>query len=47
VVFGVPVRHVHAHVGLFSLADAESCVRLVVEMLKRLDKGTVEGFTRL
>ena len=46
VVFGVPVRHVHAHVGLFSLADAENCVRLVVEMIKRLDKATVEGFTR-
>ena len=45
VVFGVPARHVHSHVGLFSIADAENCVRLVIEMIKHLDKATVEGFT--
>ncbi len=42
---GVPVRHVHAHVGLMSLTDAEDCVSLVVEVAKRLDKRTVRGLT--
>ncbi|HEX7391373.1 MAG TPA: M42 family metallopeptidase [Thermoplasmata archaeon] len=46
VVFGVPARHVHSHVGYFSLADAENSVKLVVEMIKHLDKDTVEGFTK-
>jgi putative aminopeptidase FrvX len=47
VVLGVPARHIHSHVGLFSMADAENCVKLIVEVLKRLDKETVEGFTRM
>ncbi len=47
VALGVPARHVHSHVGLFSMADAENCVRLVVEVIKQLDKKTVEGFTKL
>ena len=42
---GVPVRHVHSNVGMFSMTDAEDCVRLIVEVAKRLDKKTVDGFT--
>lgn len=45
IALGVPARHVHSHVGLFSMADAENCVRLIVEVIKRLDKKTVDGFT--
>jgi len=44
---GVPVRHVHSNVGLCSLTDAEDCVRLIVEVVKCLDKGTVNGLTKL
>ena len=47
VVIGVPTRHIHSHVGLLSLEDAENAVRLVVELIKRLDKETVESFTAL
>jgi endoglucanase len=44
VVLGVPTRHIHSHVGLFSLEDAENGVRLLIELLKRLDQKTVESF---
>ena len=46
VVLGVPTRHIHSHVGVFSINDLENCVRLVVELIKRLDKKTVDGFTK-
>jgi putative aminopeptidase FrvX len=44
VVLGIPTRHIHSHVGLFSLQDAENGVRLLIELLKRLDQKTVESF---
>ncbi len=47
VVIGVPTRHIHSHVGLFSMADAENCVKLIVEAIKKLDKKTVAGFTEV
>ena len=47
VVISVPTRHIHSHSGLLSLKDAENTVRLVIELLKRLDEKTVEGFTAL
>jgi len=45
VVIGVPTRHIHSHVGLLSLEDAENAVKLVIELIKRLDKERVESFT--
>lgn len=45
IVIGVPTRHIHSHVGLFSLSDLESCVKLSIELVKGLNKKTVEGFT--
>jgi endoglucanase len=47
IVIGVPTRHIHSHVGLFSFQDAENAVKLIGEVLKRLDKETVENFTKL
>jgi len=47
VVISVPTRHIHSHVGLFSLEDAENAVKLVVELIKRLDRETVESFTAI
>lgn len=46
VALGVAARHVHSHVGMISMTDVEDCVKLVVEVVKRLDKKTVEGFTQ-
>jgi len=47
VVISVPTRHIHSHVGLFNLEDAENAVKLVIELVKKLDRKTVEGFTRI
>ena len=47
VVVSVPTRHIHSHVGYLSLEDTENAIRLVIELLKRLDAETVEGFTAL
>ena len=46
-VIGVPVRHIHAHAGIMSLNDVENTSKLLVEVIKRLDKKTVEGFISL
>ncbi len=47
VVISVPTRHIHSHVGLLSLDDVENAVKLVIELIKRLDKKTVESFTSI
>lgn len=47
VVISVPTRHIHSHVGLFSLEDVENAVKLVTELVKRLDTETVKGFTAI
>lgn len=47
VVLTVPTRHIHSPVGLLSLKDTENAVRLVVELVKRLDHETVKSFTAL
>ncbi|OYT49247.1 peptidase M28 [Candidatus Bathyarchaeota archaeon ex4484_231] len=45
VVISVPTRHIHSHVGLLSLEDTENAVKLIIELIKRLDKKTTEEFT--
>lgn len=44
VVIGVPTRHIHSHVSLVNLEDVENTIRLVIELVKRLDRDTVESF---
>ena len=44
-VITVPTRHIHSHVGILSLEDVENCIKLVMEVAKRLDAKTVEGLT--
>lgn len=44
-VITVPTRHIHSHVGLLSLKDTENAIRLIMELVKRLDAETVEKFT--
>jgi len=45
IVMSVPTRHIHSHVGVFSMNDLDNCVKLLIEVVKRLDKKTVDGFT--
>jgi putative aminopeptidase FrvX len=42
---GVPTRHIHSHVGVIDTADIDSTLKLVIELVKALDKKTVEGLT--
>ena len=46
-VIGVPTRHIHAHAGMLSLSDAENAVKLLVEVVKRLDRKKADSFTSL
>jgi endoglucanase len=46
-VISVPTRHIHSHVGLLSLEDTENAVKLIIELVKMLDKKTVESFTAM
>jgi len=41
IVIGVPTRHIHSHVSIAHLDDIANAVKLVVELVKRLDEATV------
>jgi endoglucanase len=43
---GVPARYIHSHVSIIDRRDFESTVRLLVAVVKRLDKKTVDGLVR-
>jgi len=47
IVIGVPTRHIHSHVGVVHKEDVKNAVRLVIELIKRLDEATVKSFTEL
>ncbi|MEM0448641.1 MAG: M42 family metallopeptidase [Methanomassiliicoccales archaeon] len=47
IVIGVPTRHIHSHVAMIDTADLESTLRLSVELVKALDRGTVESLTQI
>jgi putative aminopeptidase FrvX len=40
---GVPARYIHSHVSMISRRDFEATVKLLVTLVKRLDRKTVEG----
>ncbi len=44
-VIGVPTRHIHSAASIMSLSDVRNAVRLVLEMVKRLDAETVRKLT--
>jgi putative aminopeptidase FrvX len=45
VVVGPPVRYIHSHNSIMSRTDYNSTVKLVVELIKRLDQKTVKSLT--
>ncbi|MHA1584581.1 MAG: M42 family metallopeptidase [Promethearchaeota archaeon] len=45
--FGVATRYVHTHHSMLDLADVENTIKLLIEIIKRLDQTTVESFTRI
>ena len=44
-VIGVPTRHIHSHVGIVHREDYDQAVRLIVEVIKKLDQETVTALT--
>jgi len=47
IVINVPTRNIHSHVGLASLEDAENAVKLLLDLIKKLDLETVNNFTTI
>ena len=43
---GVPARYIHSHVSIIDRRDFESTVRLLLAVIKQLDKKTVDRLTR-
>jgi endoglucanase len=43
---GVPVRYIHAHNSIMHRGDYDASIKLVIELVKALDKKRVESFTR-
>ena len=47
VVIGIPTRHIHSHVGILSLKDAEDAIKLAIELTKTVDEEKVNSFTAI
>jgi len=46
IVVGVPTRHIHSHESLVDLRDVDETIKLMLELVKRLDSKIVDGFTK-
>jgi len=43
---GIATRYIHSHTGIIHKKDFENLVKLITEMVKKLDAKTVKSFTR-
>jgi putative aminopeptidase FrvX len=43
----VATRHIHSHVGVIDLEDVESNLKLLVELVKALDRETIDELVRV
>ena len=41
----IPSRYIHSHTSMISKSDYENTVKLLVEVIKKLDKSTVDAIT--
>jgi len=46
-VLGVPTRHIHSSVSVADLSDFNAALKLLIEMVKVLDKEMVDGLVRI
>jgi putative aminopeptidase FrvX len=46
-VLGAPTRHIHSNLSIIDISDLEAMLRLLKEMVKALDKKTVEALVEL
>jgi len=42
---GIPTRYIHSHHGMLDFEDVENAVRLLIEVLQKLDEKAVASFT--
>jgi putative aminopeptidase FrvX len=42
---GIPTRYIHGHVGIIQRDDYDNAVKLLVEVLKKLDQKELEKIT--
>ena len=47
IVISIPTRHIHAHYGIIDLNDVNNAIKLILELVKRLDKNKIESFTKI
>lgn len=45
IVIGAPVRYIHSHNGILCRTDYDNTIKLVAELVKKLDAKTVKSFT--
>jgi len=45
IVIGAPVRYIHSHNGILCRTDYDNTIKLIVEMVKKLDAKKVRSFT--
>ncbi len=45
VVIGVPARHVHSHISIINRSDYDNALKLLLAVLRKLDRKTVQGLT--
>jgi len=43
---GPPARYIHSHASIMDAADFDGAVKLLVEVIRRLDRKTVDSFTQ-
>ena len=46
VVIGVPARYIHSHNSIIAVPDYLHTLDLILALITRLDRATVESFTR-
>ncbi|HUU43426.1 MAG TPA: peptidase M28, partial [Planctomycetota bacterium] len=42
---GIPTRYIHSHAGILHADDYDNAVKLLVALVRRLDRKTVAGLT--
>jgi len=47
IVLGISTRHIHSHNGILDLGDVEKAIKLIKEVLIRLDQKTIDSFTEI
>ncbi|HWR82005.1 MAG TPA: M42 family metallopeptidase [Candidatus Deferrimicrobium sp.] len=47
IVIGPPVRYIHSHNGILNRTDYDNTVKLITEVIKKLDQKTVESLTEV